>query len=100
MAEPIRKKGKRIVGDAVAHIQASFNNTIISITDRQADEQAMIAAHNCAVARSFHSYFNQYILTDHERGYIVVDEGDYGALPQHLMDRVVDAVPSKMIDEH
>ncbi len=35
MAEPIRKKGKRIVGDAVAHIQASFNNTIISITDRQ-----------------------------------------------------------------
>jgi hypothetical protein len=60
----------------------------------------MIAAHNCAVARSFHSYFNQYILTDHERGYIVIDEGDYGALPQHLMDRVVDAVPSKMIDEH
>jgi hypothetical protein len=72
----------------------------LSITDRKADEQAMIAAHNCAVARSFHSYFNQYILTDHERGYIVIDEGDYGALPQHLMDRVVDSVPSKMIDEH
>ena len=35
MAEPIRKKGKRIVNDAVAHVQASFNNTIISITDRQ-----------------------------------------------------------------
>ena len=35
MAETIRKKGKRIVGDAVAHIQASFNNTIISISDRQ-----------------------------------------------------------------
>ena len=35
MAETIRKKGKRIVNDAVAHIQASFNNTIITITDRQ-----------------------------------------------------------------
>lgn len=54
---------------------------------------------HCAYARSFHSYFNQYILTDFERGYIVVDEGDYGALPQHLVDRIVDSVPSQMLDE-
>lgn len=30
-----RKRAKRTVVDGVAHIHASFNNTIISITDRQ-----------------------------------------------------------------
>ena len=30
-----RKKVKRIVTDGVAHIHASFNNTIVTITDRQ-----------------------------------------------------------------
>jgi len=33
MAE--RKKAKRVVIDGVAHIHASFNNTIVSISDRQ-----------------------------------------------------------------
>ena len=69
-------------------------------THRKADEQALITAMHCAYARSFHSYFNQYILTDFERGYIVIDEGDYGALPQQLMDRVIDSVPSRMSDEY
>lgn len=72
---------------------------VLEFTPRQADEKALIVALNCANARSFHSYFNQYILTDFERGYIVIDEGDYGALPKQLMDRVVDSVPSKMHDE-
>jgi small subunit ribosomal protein S11 len=35
MAEVIRKKAKRTVIDGVAHVQASFNNTIITISDRQ-----------------------------------------------------------------
>ncbi len=35
MAEAPRKKGKRTVIDGVAHIHASFNNTIITISDRQ-----------------------------------------------------------------
>ena len=30
-----KKKTKRIVVDGVAHVQASFNNTIVTITDRQ-----------------------------------------------------------------
>ena len=30
-----RKKVKRIVTDGVAHVHASFNNTIVTITDRQ-----------------------------------------------------------------
>lgn len=32
---PARKKVKRVVTDAVAHVHASFNNTIVTITDRQ-----------------------------------------------------------------
>jgi len=31
----VRKKVKRTVVDGVAHVHASFNNTIITITDRQ-----------------------------------------------------------------
>ena len=34
-AVPTRRKGKRQVVDGLAHIHASFNNTIIMITDRQ-----------------------------------------------------------------
>ncbi len=30
-----RKRGKRVVVDGVAHVHASFNNTIITIADRQ-----------------------------------------------------------------
>ena len=37
MAKPgsTRKKVKKTVVDGVAHIHASFNNTIVTITDRQ-----------------------------------------------------------------
>ena len=35
MAEPTRRRGKRIVVDGIAHVHASFNNTIITISDRQ-----------------------------------------------------------------
>jgi hypothetical protein len=52
-----------------------------------------------AHARSLHSYFTQYVLTDGEAGYIAVDEGDYGALPKAMLDRVIDTVPGKLSDE-
>lgn len=32
---PARRRGKRQIADGLAHIHASFNNTIITITDRQ-----------------------------------------------------------------
>ena len=36
MAKPSRKKKvKKVVVDGIAHVHASFNNTIITITDRQ-----------------------------------------------------------------
>ncbi|MCS6786528.1 MAG: 30S ribosomal protein S11 [Thiobacillaceae bacterium] len=39
-----RKKVKKNVADAVAHIHASFNNTIITITDRQGNALAWATA--------------------------------------------------------
>ena len=39
-----RKKVKKIVSDGVAHIHASFNNTIVSISDRQGNVLAWATA--------------------------------------------------------
>ena len=33
-ASRVRKKVKKNVADGIAHVHASFNNTIITITDR------------------------------------------------------------------
>lgn len=35
MAEKSTKKNKRVPSDGAAHVHASFNNTIVTITDRQ-----------------------------------------------------------------
>jgi small subunit ribosomal protein S11 len=37
---PKRKKTKRVVVDGIAHIYASFNNTIVTISDRQGNTLA------------------------------------------------------------
>ena len=34
-AAAVRKRAKKTVVDAIAHVHASFNNTIVTITDRQ-----------------------------------------------------------------
>ena len=65
----------------------------------KADQAAFVAALDQAHARSFHSYFTQYILSDEDAGYIAVDEGDYGALPKALLDRVIETVPGRLSDE-
>jgi small subunit ribosomal protein S11 len=39
-ASRARKKARKNVSDAVAHVHASFNNTIITITDRQGNALA------------------------------------------------------------
>ena len=64
----------------------------------QADQAAFVAALDQAHARAFHSYFTQYVLTDGD-GYSAVDEGDYGALPKAMLDRVIDTVPGRLSDE-
>ena len=38
-------------------------------------------------------------LVDENVGYVAVDEGDYNALPKAMLDRVIEAVPSKLSDE-
>ena len=49
MARPTRtrKKVKRTVVDAVAHVHASFNNTIITITDRQGNTLSWATSGGC-----------------------------------------------------
>ena len=49
MAKPTRtkKKVKKTVVDAIAHIHASFNNTIITITDRQGNALSWATAGGC-----------------------------------------------------
>ncbi len=39
-ASSARKKIKKVVTDGVAHVNASFNNTIVTITDRQGNALA------------------------------------------------------------
>jgi small subunit ribosomal protein S11 len=46
-AAKVKKKIKRQILDAVAHIHASFNNTIIAITDRQGNTLSWATAGNC-----------------------------------------------------
>lgn len=43
-ATRVRKKVKRKVLEGIAHVQASFNNTIITITDRQGNTLAWATA--------------------------------------------------------
>ena len=49
MANPAapRKKVRKHVADAVAHVHASFNNTIITITDRQGNTLSWATAGGC-----------------------------------------------------
>jgi small subunit ribosomal protein S11 len=46
-ATRVRKKVKKNVADGVAHIHATFNNTIIVITDRQGNALAWSTAGAC-----------------------------------------------------
>ena len=44
---PRVKKARRQVSDAVAHVHASFNNTIITITDRQGNVLSWATSGGC-----------------------------------------------------
>ena len=44
VASKSRKKVKKSISDGIAHIHASFNNTIITITDRQGNALAWATA--------------------------------------------------------
>ena len=42
-----RKRAKRMVTDGIAHVHASFNNTIVTITDRQGNTLSWATAGGC-----------------------------------------------------
>ncbi|HKQ29259.1 MAG TPA: 30S ribosomal protein S11 [Burkholderiales bacterium] len=46
-AKPGRKKVKKHVTDAIAHVHASFNNTIVTITDRQGNTLSWATSGGC-----------------------------------------------------
>jgi hypothetical protein len=71
----------------------------ISPTSAHNDTAAYLAALAYAERRALHSFFDQHVIEDETRGYIAIDEGDYGALPMALIDRVVHTVPGGMSDE-
>lgn len=43
-ATRVRKKVKKVVSEGIAHVHASFNNTIITITDRQGNALSWASA--------------------------------------------------------
>jgi len=45
-AARVRKKVKKNVSEGIAHVQASFNNTIVTITDRQGNALAWATSGN------------------------------------------------------
>lgn len=46
-AAKVRKKAKKLVIDGVVHVRASFNNTIVTITDVQGNTVAWSSAASC-----------------------------------------------------
>jgi small subunit ribosomal protein S11 len=46
-ASKARKRAKRMVSEAIAHVHASFNNTIVTITDRQGNTLSWATSGGC-----------------------------------------------------
>ena len=63
------------------------------------NQPAYDAAYRTASIRAQHSFFDQHVIEDDEGCFVAIDEGDYNALPQHLIDRIVHTVPGMMADD-
>lgn len=57
------------------------------------------AAVHAATIRAQHSFFDQHVIEDEFGCFLAIDEGDYNALPQDLIDRIVHSVPGMMADD-
>ena len=57
------------------------------------------AAVRAATIRAQHSFFDQHVIEDEFGCFLAIDEGDYNALPQDLIDRIVHSVPGMMADD-
>ena len=57
------------------------------------------AAVRAATIRAQHSFFDSHVIENHDGSFSAIDEGDYDALPQDLIDRIVHSVPGMMADD-
>jgi hypothetical protein len=57
------------------------------------------AAVRAATIRAQHSFFDSHVIEDEFGCFLAIDEGDYNALPQDLIDRIVHSVPGMMADD-
>jgi len=53
-----------------------------------------------AERRSYHSYSDIHVIEDDEGSYSLIEEGDYGTLPPHIIDSIVYTADLKMSDEY
>lgn len=70
-----------------------------SIAQHNSNSDRYFAALAVAERRALHSFFDQHIIEDRKLGYVALDEGDYNALPAHLVASVVHTVHGAMSDE-
>ena len=69
-----RKKVKKNVAEGIAHIHASFNNTIVTITDRQGNTLAWATSGNAGFKGSRKSTpFAAQVAFDGELGHVLAD---------------------------
>ena len=74
-----KKKTKRVVTDAVAHVQASFNNTVVTITDRQGNALSWATAGGAGFRGSRKSTpFAAQVALDRELGDLMAQLVDLG----------------------
>lgn len=69
---------------------------------QSSEQYDYLAYHHALVEaerRARHSYFDQHVIEDRERGYIAIDEGDYPLLAGHMIERIVYTVPGQRLDE-
>ena len=59
----IKKKNKRVVTDGVAHVHASFNNTIIMITDRSGNALSWATAGGSGFRGSRQKSVDSFVVT-------------------------------------
>lgn len=57
------------------------------------------AALHTATIRAQHSFFDQHVIEADDGSFSAIDEGDYNALPLHLIDRIVLTVQGMMADD-
>lgn len=57
------------------------------------------AAVRAATIRAQHSFFDQHVIEADDGSFSAIDEGDYNALPQDLIDRIVHSVAGMMADD-